>query len=245
MEHRRVLIKRMLRMALPMVVLVGIIIGCSQVKITSIKPGYDSVHVKAQVTEILEDYSAGEAFTGNQKVTATITSGEYKGQSCELNNANAYQRGAYCVVGTRVIALVQRNSEGKLTGSVYNYDRTSMVFVLLGLFAFSLILVGGKKGAASFYALALTFACIVCMYIPLLYVGMNGVMAAILTAVVILVVSIYIIPQHKAANKLENLKNKKNHPFRRCTCYNALIIRYLRTIFHRELNSPASIHTKG
>ena len=193
MEHRRVFLKRMLRMVLPMVILAGIIIGCSQVKITSIKPGYDSVHVKAQVTEILEDYSAGEAFTGNQKVTATITSGEYKGQSCELNNANAYQRGAYCVVGTRVIALVQRNSEGKLTGSVYNYDRTSMVFVLLGLFAFSLILVGGKKGAASFYALALTFACIVCMYIPLLYVGMNGVMAAILTAVVILVVSIYII----------------------------------------------------
>ena len=103
MEHRRVLLKRMLRMVLPMVILAGIIIGCSLVEITSIKPGYDSVHVKAQVTEILEDYSAGEAFTGNQKVVATITSGEYKAQSCELNNANAYQRGEYCVVGIKII----------------------------------------------------------------------------------------------------------------------------------------------
>lgn len=193
MEHRRVLLKRMLRMVLPMVILAGIIIGCSLVEITSIKPGYDSVHVKAQVTEILEDYSAGEAFTGNQKVVATITSGEYKAQSCELNNANAYQRGAYCVVGTKIIALVHMNTEGKLAGSVYNYDRTSIVYALLGLFALSLALVGGKKGAAAFYALVFTFICIICMYIPLLYVGMNGVVAAILAAVVILAVSIYII----------------------------------------------------
>ena len=193
MEHRRVFLKRMLRMVLPMVILAGIIIGCSRVKIASMKPGYDSIYVKAQVTEILEDYSAGEAFTGNQKVAATITGCQYKGQSCELNNANTYQRGAYCVVGTKIIALVQVNTEGKLAGSVYNYDRTSMVYALLGLFSLSLILVGGKKGAAALYALVFTFVCIICMYVPLLYVGINGVIAAILSVVVILVASIYII----------------------------------------------------
>lgn len=193
MEHRKDLLKRMLQMLLPVVILMGIIIGSYQVDRAKIKADVDNCYAKAKVTEILEDYSGGEPFTGNQKVRVTVTSGKYKGKSCELTNSNSYQRGAYCVVGTKVIALLQIDKEGTLTGSVYNYDRTMMVYVLLGMFALSLLLVGGKKGAASLYALVFTFICIICMYIPLLYVGMNGVLAAILTAVVILVASIYIL----------------------------------------------------
>lgn len=193
MEHKNVLFKRLLRVLLPLIVLCGIMMASYQVKVVSIKPDTDSFYAKAEVTEILEDYSGGESFMGNQKVTAVITSGKYKGQSCELSNSNTYQRGAYCVVGTKIIALVQMDEEGNLGGSVYNYDRTAMVYVLLGLFALCLVLVGGKKGAASFYALVFTFVCIVCMYIPLLYIGMNGILAAILTSIVMLVASIYII----------------------------------------------------
>ena len=189
MEHRRDLFKRMLQMVLPMVILAGIIIGSSQVKIVQIKSDTKASYAKATVSKVLEDYSNGESFAGNQKVLATITSGEYKGQSFELVNSNSYQRGALCVPGTKIIAFVQPDTEGNLTGSVYNYDRTGMIYVLLGLFALVLILVGGKKGIASLYALIFTFVCIVCMYIPLLYVGINGIIAAILTAVVILVAS--------------------------------------------------------
>lgn len=193
MEHKKVFLKRMLQVIIPMVVLAGIIIGSYQVRITQIKPDTNTVYATAEVTDILEDYSSGQPFMGHQKVLATITSGEYKGQSCELSNPNSYQRGAFCVVGTKIIALLGTDTDGNLAGSVYNYDRTSMVYILLGLFALSLILVGGKKGAASLYALVFTFICIICMYIPLLYVGMNGILAAIFTAVVILVASIYIL----------------------------------------------------
>ena len=193
MEHRKDLLKRMLQMVLPMVILAGIIIGCSQIKIAKIKPDTNTFYAKAEVIEILEDYSGGQPFGGTQKVQATITSGEYKGQSCELDNSNTYQRGAYCVEGTKVIALLQTDSQGNLKGSVYNYNRNAMIYFLLGLFALCLILIGGKKGAAALYALVFTFICIICMYIPLLYIGINGVLAALLTAIVILVASIYIL----------------------------------------------------
>ena len=193
MEQKKLLLQRMLRMVIPIAILAIMLIGYNQVKVTSIKPDTDSFYAKAEVTEILEDYSSGQSFMGTQRVVAKITSGEYKGESCELVNSNTYQRGAYCVVGTKIIALVQMDEEGTLAGSVYNYDRTTMVYVLLGLFALSLVLIGGKKGIAALYALVFTFIAIICMYIPLLYVGMNGVVAAILTAVVILVASIYII----------------------------------------------------
>ena len=80
-----------------------------------------------------------------------------------------------------------------ITGSVYNYDRTMMVYVLLGLFSLCLVLVGGKKGAAALYALIFTFICVICMYVPLLYIGLNGIFASLLTSVVILAASIYIL----------------------------------------------------
>lgn len=193
MEHKKVFLKRMLQLIIPMVVLIGIIIGSYQVQISEIGANASVSYEKAEVTEILEDYSGGQPYGGNQKVRADITSGEYKGQSCIMENANTYQRGAYCVVGTKIIALIGTDSDGNLTGSVYNYDRTSMIYILLGMFALSLILIGGKKGVASLYALIFTFVCIICMYVPLLYVGTDGIIAAILTAFVILTASIYII----------------------------------------------------
>lgn len=179
-------------MILPMVILAGIIIGSCQVKRTGIKANAEVIYAKAEVVEILEDYSGGQPYGGAQKVLATITGGDYKGKICELENSNTYQRGAFCTVGTKIIALIKDNN-GILSGSVYNYDRTFMIYVLLGIFALSLILVGGKKGAASLYALLFTFVCIVCMYIPLLYAGMNGILSALFTAIVILVASIYIL----------------------------------------------------
>ena len=68
-----------------------------------------------------------------------------------------------------------------------------MIWLLSGLFALIMVLVGGKKGAAALYALVFTFICIVCVFVPLLYIGMNGILAAIITAALILSASIYIM----------------------------------------------------
>lgn len=192
MDNRRNLYKRVLRVLLAMVILAGIIIGSCQIKRTHIKANNNVVYVKAKVTQIIEDNSGGQPFGGAQKVSAKITGGQYKGQNCELDNSNSFQRGAFCTTGTKVIAVV-KDIDGVITGSVYNYDRTMMVYVLLGLFSLCLVLVGGKKGAAALYALIFTFICVICMYVPLLYIGLNGIFAALLTSVVILAASIYIL----------------------------------------------------
>lgn len=192
MENRRSLYKRTLRVLLPVVILTGIIIGSCQIQRAHIKADNGVVYVKAKVVQIIEDNSGGQPFSGAQKVKARITSGQYRGLDCELDNSNSYQRGAFCTKGTKVIAVI-KDIDGTLTGSVYNYDRTMMVYVLLGLFSLSLVLVGGKKGAASLYALVFTFICVICMYVPLLYAGLNGVLAALITSIVILAASIYIL----------------------------------------------------
>jgi uncharacterized membrane protein len=192
MNKRKMILRRLLRLILPLV-LVGIILFCgARVERELLGPDMSSFYVRAQMTDVLVDYSS-EEFVGIQKVTAVVTHGEHKGKTCELENPNSYHIGAYGGEGTRIVALVRMTEDGTLTGTVYNHDRTPMVYLLIGLFALATVLVGGKKGFATLYALAFTFLCVICMYIPLLYMGCNGILAAILTSVTILAASIYIL----------------------------------------------------
>lgn len=193
MEKKKRMLRRLLRLILPMVLLAVILLSSARVVREVVGPDVDNFYVRAKVTDIPRDYSAGEPFTGTQQVEAVVVSGEHKGKTCLLDNPNTYHLGAYGAEGTRIVALVRIGEDGGLVGSVYNHDRTGMVYLLLGLFALVTVLVGGKKGAATLYALVFTFVCVICMYIPMLYVGVNGILAAILTSVTILAASIYIL----------------------------------------------------
>ena len=192
-QNNQQMLHRFLRVLIPMVLLAAIILVNSRVEKKPLGPDTSMVYAKATVTKILSDYSGGKEFGGQQQVEVLVTSGEFKGHTCEIGNANTYGGGAYCQEGTKVIVYVGYNSEGKLAGVVYNYDRTGMVWLLIALFAAILLLIGGKKGAAALYALIFTFVCVLCVYIPLIYLGMNAVLAAVLSSILILVVSIYII----------------------------------------------------
>ena len=185
--------KRLAQIALPMMILIGIIIGCAQVKRVQIAADHNAQYVRAVVTKVEADHSGGAPYEGPQTVRVTIKSGEYKNYTCVLENANDYATGAFCQEGTKVIALIYKTAEGTLAGTVHNYDRSGMIWLLSGLFALIMVLVGGKKGAAALYALVFTFICIVCVFVPLLYIGMNGILAAIITAALILSASIYIM----------------------------------------------------
>ena len=192
MSKTKIMLHRLLRLVLPLV-LVGILLVCgAQVERKPLGPDTDSFYVRARITDIPVDYASG-AFSGIQQVTAVVTRGEHKGKICELDNPNDYHIGAYGGEGTKIIALVRMTEAGTLKGTVYNHDRTPMVYLLIGLFALVTVLVGGKKGLATLYALTFTFLCVIFMYIPLLYVGCNGILAAILTSVTILTASIYIL----------------------------------------------------
>lgn len=191
-DHKKIW-ARLLRVLVPMVILVGIVWAAVAMEKDPMGADTDSVYVQATITEVLVDNRAEGVVGGNQKLRATITSGQFKGRSCELDSVNDLQQVAYCQEGTKVIAFVKETEGGAVVGRVYNYDRTGMVYLLVGLFAAILLLVGGKKGAAALYALVFTFACVLCVFIPLLSLGMNAILSGVLTSVLILTVSVYII----------------------------------------------------
>ena len=92
-----------------------------------------------------------------------------------------------------MIILVNENSEGTLTASVYNYDRGNILWILIALFLGVLCLVGGKKGVTSAAGLIFTFVCILFLYLPLMYIGVSPFGAATLTAVLVTVVVMFLI----------------------------------------------------
>lgn len=183
---------RLLRVLIPLVLLAVVMTVNTRLERKPIGADNQAVYARATVTQLLEDHSGGEAYQGGQKLLADVTDGVYKGQVCTLVNSNTYQRGALCKPGTKIIALLYE-ADGQLQGTVYNYDRIPMVIGLVVMFSLTLILVGGRKGATALYALLFTVVCIFCIYIPMLYHGVSGMTAAVLTAVATLVVSIYIM----------------------------------------------------
>lgn len=54
---------------------------------------------------------------GRKRYLPKSQAGNSKAKICELENSNTYQRGAYCVTGTKVIAMV-KNIDGTTSGVI-------------------------------------------------------------------------------------------------------------------------------
>lgn len=161
-----------------------------------LRPTGGTKFAKAVVLEVLEsniDISENGEYSGNQKVRVSITSGEYEGQECVATCPYANHSGAECKEGLKVIVLVNTNDSGELVASVYNYDRGSMLWLLIALFVIIICVIGGRKGFASVVGLVFTFVCIFCLYLPLMYTGISPFVAATLTAVLVTVVVMFLI----------------------------------------------------
>lgn len=184
-------------LAVCLVVFTGILILFnSSIHRVPLRPTGGAQFAKATVTRVISsdvEQSKDGELQGNQIVQLKITSGAFKGQSVQAQSPHANNSGAYCVPGLHVIALVNKSSDGALVASVYNYDRGVVLWVLIGLFLAVLCFIGGKKGALSSLALVFTFACIMFLYVPMMYTGASPFLAASLASVLITVVTMLLV----------------------------------------------------
>ena len=101
---------------------------------------------------------------------------------------NGYLYGADCKVGTKVIVKLSEY-KGNISASVYNYDREFEITMLILFFLATMWLVGGKKGFNSIIALIFTFVVVIMLYVPLMYVGVSPFLAAVLSVILITVIT--------------------------------------------------------
>lgn len=148
---------------------------------------------KAQVLEILQDnlQESGQR-VGQQTVLLLIRSGKHKGEALEAFSSSSYLYGAECTPGMKVIAIINEDG-GELYVTVYSYDRSTALYLIIGLFLMSLWLVGGRQGIHAGIALAFTFIAIIGVFIPMIYRGVSPIAAAVLVAVLVTVLTMYLV----------------------------------------------------
>ena len=136
-----------------------------------------SAFEKGVVTQILtdsceEDTRAQNAYRGEQKLIVEITSGARKGTSVMADNAvGIHTDYAPVKVGQKVILHISTYENGEFMVTVYGPDRETMIYVIIGLFLLTTVLVGGKKGLKSILGLALTILVLLGVFLPLLAKG--------------------------------------------------------------------------
>ena len=140
---------------------------------------------KAVVTSIIQDNitESGDR-SGEQIVEVEITSGSHKGETVEATSLDGYLYGATCEVGTHVILSISEY-DGNIVANVYNYDRTPVIVVFIILFLALLMVIGGKKGILSAVSLVFAAICVLFLYLPLMYIGIEPFLAAVLCCIFI------------------------------------------------------------
>ena len=150
------------------------------------------------VTDILSDNTEADTvadggYRGEQLLLAQVRSGQYEGETMQVYNYVGPLYGQPLKVGQRAVLLISTYSDGSHTATVYEYDRAVGLAVTVGLFLLATVLVGGKVGAKSLVALAVTLVCLFWILIPLLMKGAPTLLTVFLVCAYITVVTMVIL----------------------------------------------------
>lgn len=149
---------------------------------------------RAKVTEIISDESSQSEefenqYVGSQSILIELQSGQYKGATVSALNYLGSLYGTHLKVGDSIVVAIYTSDNEINNITVYEFDRTLRIFLLIGLFFLATILIGGKKGAYSLIGLILTIICLIGIMIPLLEKGAPTILTTLITCIYVAVVS--------------------------------------------------------
>ena len=133
-----------------------------------------------------------------QEVTIKITEGEYKGEEYTTNYVLSYDIDGKIVAyelkeGNRVIVQLNEDENGTITATVQEIERYGYILVMFLLFLLSIVLIAKKQGVKAILGLLVTILAIYFILIRGIYEGANAIWLSILTSMVIIVLTFFII----------------------------------------------------
>lgn len=153
---------------------------------------------KGEVTMIISDNSVqnpdeDDSWRGEQAMHVKITSGQYKGQTMLATNYIGPLYGDPLEVGDNVVLIISTYANGDHTAEVYEYDRSTPIGIVVGLFLLIAVAVGGKTGAKSLVSLVITLLSVFLILIPALLKGAATLPMTLLVCAYITVVTMTIL----------------------------------------------------
>ena len=152
----------------------------------------------AVITEVLTDSTftdpaSDNAVRGEQLLLAEVKTGQYKGEILQVYGYVGPMYGTPLKVGDGATLLISTYADGSHTATVYEYNRLPVLVVIVALFLLATVAVGGKVGAKSLAALAVTLVCLFRILIPLLMKGAPTLLTVFLVCAYITVVTMVLL----------------------------------------------------
>lgn len=130
-----------------------------------------------------------------QYVELEVITGKYKGEKFSIENVLSGHPVYDIPVksGDKVLVLIEEYEDGNLEINIADYIRDFYIYILAGIFALSLLLIGKSKGLKTIITLIFTMFMVFKVLLPLMLRGFNPVTITILISVAITVVTILLI----------------------------------------------------
>ena len=154
----------------------------------------DYTYYRGKVLEVRELVPTDEFTTKLQLLTVEITNKDLKGQVFEIENALTGNR--YYDIDAKAgdkLLVVTDTMQGEYAMHVYDYQRDTYIYIIVGIFAAAILFVGKKQGLKTILTLAITLALVFKVFIPLILKGFDPVMLAIGISILITLSTLMII----------------------------------------------------
>lgn len=154
-------------------------------------------YYKGEVVEVLEENLQEDEFLENvqvgfQTVLVQLKDGPLKGQEYEIGNPVSRLYNIKVKEGTKVIVgCYESNGENVFT--IFSYNRSNIIYILVAIFALIVIIIGGVKGVKSLVSLVFTLVCCIYLMLPLLLKGVSPIIAGILMAILSITVTLLLV----------------------------------------------------
>ena len=179
--------------ALVVVFTVGLMIHLNGVTKTELVNRTGQTFETGVVVEILQDNIQEDGSrAGQQTVVVNMTSGEKEGEDLVTTSNSGYLFGAPCEVGMKVVVLQSVSGDTVIT-TVYSMDRSNIIIGFAVLYIAALCLVGGMKGVRGALGLIYTFAAIIYIYLPLVYLGYSPFWVSVFICIITTLVTMLLI----------------------------------------------------
>ena len=149
------------------------------------------VQVLSDSTEA--DETADGGYRGEQLLLAEVKTGQYAGETMQVYNYVSPLYGVPLKVGDGCTLTISTYENGDVTATVYEYNRTTAVWIVLALFLLITVLVGGKTGAKSLIGLLFTVAGVFLLLFPALMKGAPTLPTTFLLCVYVAAVSFTVL----------------------------------------------------
>ncbi|MFC3747161.1 YibE/F family protein [Paenibacillus sp. GCM10012306] len=153
---------------------------------------------KAKVLRVISenltrDSERGDLYNGSQELEIKVLTGEHQGEIHQITNNVSVYLNVIAKEGQTVIVNIDSADATYYIISVYSYYRVPYIAAMILLFFGVLWWVGGKKGLKSVLGIIFTFACIIYLFIPMLYRGYSPVLASVLVVILTTCVTLLLL----------------------------------------------------